>query len=323
MAQEGVQNLLQIEQAGLTVHQRHHVHPERVLHLRFFVQVVQDDFGDFAALELQHHTHAGLVRFVADFGETVETLVAHQLADLDKKCRLVDLVRQLVDDDCLAVALFQLLDMGAGTDYHAAAAGAVTLLDSRGAVDDSAGWKVRSRDDFHQLVDADFGASQDCQAGIDNFVQAVRWNVGGHPHRDTGRAVDEQIGYPGRQDTGFLLLAVVVGDEIDGLLVDIGQQLGGDLLQAAFGIAVGRRRITVHRTEIALSVDQGVAHREVLRHAHQGFVGGGIAVWMILAEDIADHPRAFHVRPVPDVIRLVHRKQDAPVHRLEAVSYVR
>src|SRR5260370_633215 len=89
----------------------------------------------------------------SDFGEAIEAVVAHQLANLDEKCPLVDLVRQLVDDDGLAVALFQLLDVGPGADYHAAAASAIPLLDSRGAVDDSAGRKVRSRDDFHQLVD--------------------------------------------------------------------------------------------------------------------------------------------------------------------------
>ncbi len=77
VAQEGVENLLQIEQAGLAVHQRHHVHPEGILHLRFFVQIVQDDFRDFAALELEHHAHAGLVGFVADFRKTIEALVPH------------------------------------------------------------------------------------------------------------------------------------------------------------------------------------------------------------------------------------------------------
>jgi len=44
---------------------------------------------------------------------------------------------------------------------------------------------------------------------------------------------------------------------------------------------------------------------------------------MVLAEHIADHACTFHIRPVPDVVGFVHRKQDAAVHWLEAVSYVR
>ena len=79
--QEELEELLQIEQARLAVDQRDHVHAEAVLQLRQLVQVVEDDLGDFAALELDHHAHARLVRLVAQIGNAVELLLAHQLAD--------------------------------------------------------------------------------------------------------------------------------------------------------------------------------------------------------------------------------------------------
>src|SRR4249920_827701 len=49
----------------------------------------------------------------------------------------------------------------------------------------------------------------------------------------------------------FGMLAVVVVDEIDGFLVDVGQQFGRQALQAALGVAVGRGVVAVHRAEIA------------------------------------------------------------------------
>ena len=71
---------------------------------------------------------------------------------------------------------------------------------------------------------------------------------------------------------GSLLALVVVRLEVDRVLVDVGEQRVGDLGEPRLGVAHGRRRIAVHRAEVALPVDQRQAHREVLRHAHQRVV---------------------------------------------------
>jgi hypothetical protein len=62
----------------------------------------------------------------------------HQLADLLQQLRLVHLVGQLVDDDRLALALADVLDVGARAHHHAPAAGAIALLQLVHAVDDPA-----------------------------------------------------------------------------------------------------------------------------------------------------------------------------------------
>src|ERR1039457_952042 len=45
--------------------------------------------------------------------------------------------------------------------------------------------------------------------------------------------------------------------------------------------------IAIDGAEIALAIDQGVAHGEGLGHADQGIVDGGIAVRMVLAHHLA------------------------------------
>ena len=74
--EERLEQLLQVQQARLAVDQRHHVHAEGVLQLRHLVQVVQHHLGDLAALELDHHAHAGLVGLVAQVGDALEALLA-------------------------------------------------------------------------------------------------------------------------------------------------------------------------------------------------------------------------------------------------------
>ena len=161
------------------------------------------------------------------------------------------------------------------------------------------------------------------QAGVDHLAQVVRRDVGGHAHRDAGGAVDQQVGEARRQDRGLLLGVVVVRDEVDGVLVQIVQQGVGDARHAHLGVTHGRRRVAVHRTEVALPVDQQVAQGKGLRHAHHGVVDGRVAMGVILTHHVADHAGGLAVGTVPDVALLVHGEQDAPMHGFEPVAHVR
>src|SRR3546814_6125073 len=84
-----------------------------------------------------------------------------------------------------------------------------------------------------------------------------------------------------------------------------------ELLHAHFGVTHGRREIAVDRTEVALTVDEHVAHREVLRHAYHGVVDRGVAVRMVFTDHVADDARRFLVRLVELVAELLHRAQHA------------
>ncbi len=188
--------------------------------------------------------------------------------------------------------------------------------------DEAARRKVRTRHDLAQLVDRDVGVLGDQDRGVDDLAQVVRRDVGRHADRDTGGAVDQQVGEARRQHRRLDLLVVVVRLEVDGLLVDVGQQLAADALHAALGVPVGGRRIAVDRAEVALAVDERVAHREVLREAHESVVGGGVAVRVEAAEHLADDARALDVGAVPDVVGEVLGIENPPVDRLQPVAHV-
>ena len=89
-------------------------------------------------------------------------------------------------------------------------------------------------------------------------------------------AVEQQVGQRAGRTSGSCSLCVVVGAEVDRVLVDVGQQLFGD---AGSGgprcSAWPPAQSPSTRAEVALAVDQRVAQREVLRHAHQRVVDGG------------------------------------------------
>ncbi len=203
--------------------------------------------------------------------------------------------------------------------HDRAAAGLVGGMRAGAADDGAAGRKIRRRHELHQLFDRDHAVVEIGAAGIDHFAQIVRRDVGRHADRDALGAVDEQVREAGRQDLGLALGLVIIGLELDGVLVEVVEQSVGDPGEARLGVPVGRRRVPVHRAEIALAVDQWQAHRKILRQPHHRVVDRQIAVRMVFAHDIADDAGRFAVAAVPQIAVDLHRIEDAAVHRLQPV----
>src|SRR5690554_8116359 len=142
---------------------------------------------------------------------------------------------------------------------------------------------------LHQVVDGQGVVVDQRQAGVDHLHHVVGGDIGGHAHGDTGGAVDQQVAHVGSQQAGVALGAVVVVGPVDGVLLEVGQQLMGQARHAHLGVTHGRRAVAVDGTEVALAVHQHVAHGEVLGHAHDGVVDGAITVRVIFTDDIAHH----------------------------------
>ena len=83
------------------------------------------------------------------------------------------------------------LEVGARAHVQPAAPGLVGRDDFLGAVDESRGGEIRTRNDLHQLAERDLGIFDQRDAGRDDFRQIVRRNVGRHAHGNAGGAVDQ------------------------------------------------------------------------------------------------------------------------------------
>ena len=74
VADEGLEDLLQVQQLRAAVDQRHHVDAEGRFHRRLRIEVVEHDLGRVAALDLDVDAHAVLVGLVAQFADALELL---------------------------------------------------------------------------------------------------------------------------------------------------------------------------------------------------------------------------------------------------------
>jgi hypothetical protein len=175
---------------------------------------------------------------------------------------------------------------------------------------------------LHEPLDGDLGIADEGYCAVYDLAEIVGRDVGGDTNGDPGGAVEQEKRQARGQHHGLLHGAVVVGREVDGVLFEILQQLLGDPGHPDLRVSHGRRRVAVEGAEVALAVDERVAQREVLRHAHDRVVGGRVGVGVVLAVDVADDAGRLLVGPVPAVAHLVHGEQGAPVDGLEPVAHV-
>ena len=307
------------------VDERDHVDAEALLHLGALVELVQHDLGGVAAaLQLDHDAHPGAVGLVAQVRDAGDLLLAHQVGDLHDQAALAalpDLEGELGDDDRLLAVLHR-LDVRLGADLHRPAARGVGVADALGAEDRAAAGEVGALDVLHQALEVDLGVVDEGVDRAGDLGQVVRRDVGRHADRDAGGAVDQQVREPRRQQQRLLGPLVVVRAEVDGVGVDVAEHLGRERAEARLGVPHRGCGVPVDRAEVALAVDQRVAQREVLRHPDERVVDGGVAVRVVLAHHLADDEGALPVRPVRLQAEVVHRVEDAAVHRLQAVADV-
>ena len=93
-------------------------------------------------------------------------------------------------------------------------------------------------------------------------------------------------------------------------------------LHANLGVTHGSGSVTIDRAKVTLTVNQGITQTKVLRHPNNGVVNSTVAVGVIFTDHIADDTSGLFVGTIPIVAELVHRVQNAAVHRLEAITHV-
>ena len=105
----------------------------------------------FSSMTMRMPVAIGLV---AQVGDALDDLVAHQVGDLLDQPRLVHLVRDLGDDDRGLVALLRLLELVPGTEQDGSASGSERVHDALPADDVAARREVGAGHDPQQLPQA-------------------------------------------------------------------------------------------------------------------------------------------------------------------------
>ena len=285
------------------------------------VEVVEDDLGLFTALQVKNDAHAVAVALVTNVGDAFDLLIVDEVGGVLDEARLVDLIRDLGDDDGLAV-FDGVLELRAGADRHVATARVVGSEDTFVTADEAAGREVGALNDLREVFECRRRLLDQVDGGVDQLSQIVRRDVGRHADRDAVGSVDQQIRSARRQAFRFIRRVIVVRAEAHRVLVELVEQFFREGGETRLGVAHGRRRVVVDRSEIALSVHQRIAHRERLRHADERVVDRGVAMRVVVAHHFADDLGRLAVAAIRAQPGLEHAVQDAPLNGLQTVSHV-
>ena len=96
-----------------------------------------------------------------------------------------------------------------------------------------------------------------------------------------------RFGKAAGKTVGSVRRLVVIGDEIDRVLLHVLHEDGAQGGQPGLGIPHGRRGVAFDRAEIALAIHQPFPHGPGLGHVDQRGIDGLVAVRMVIAHGFA------------------------------------
>ena len=102
------QNLFKVKNLRLIVDKSKHYNAEGFLHLRIFVEMIENNIGVCVFFNLNNYSHASAVGFIAQILYSLNSLFMHKLGNFFNKAGLIDLIRKLGYDNSLLFALFSL-----------------------------------------------------------------------------------------------------------------------------------------------------------------------------------------------------------------------
>ena len=302
----------------LAAYERQHVHRAGVLELGVFIKLIEYYLSVGFAPVLYDYAHSVPAGFVAHVGDAFDPLLLDETGDGLAEHRFVDSVGDLGDDD----AVFVFLDRRPRPDLDAALSGEIGLLYTVRSVYDGGCGEIRALQVFHELIHAAVGVVHAVNDRVDRLAEVVRGYVCRHTDGNADGSVHKQIRKSRRKHRRLLTAVVEVAVHLHDVLVNVAQHFIRYLREPRLGVTVGRGRVAVDRTEVAVALDQRVAEREVLSHSHHRAVNRAVAVRMVSAEHVADRRRGLAEGPVGGQVILVHGPEDSPLARLHAVPDV-
>ena len=245
--------LFQSEQTRTAFDQSNIVDRERALKGCHLEQLVEQDIGIGVTLAVDNDAHTLTARLVVHISHTLYFMFVCQIGNIFHKVSLVDAIRNLSNDNL--VMCLSTLDFGLGTHDDASATSLVCVTDTCESINIGTSREVRSWDVFHQTVRVDIRIVNVGTTTVNNLAQVMGRHVGGHTDGNTITTIDQQVGYLSRHDAWLDQRIVEVVDHIHSLLVQVVHDMLTHLRETAFRVTHGRRRVTVYRTKVTLSVD--------------------------------------------------------------------
>ena len=151
----------------------------------------------------------------------------------------------------------------------------------------------------------------------------MRRNISSHTYGNTCSTVDQQIRITTGQYYRLFFGIIKVRYEIYGIFTDICQKLHGNLGKSCLGITHCCGTVTIHGTEVTVTVYERITGRPVLCHINQCAIDGAVTMRMIFTHGITDNTGTFTMRFVGTIVQFDHRIEYTSLYRLQTIPHIR
>ena len=271
--------------AGTALDQGDVVDGETRLQRSVLEEGVEHHVGVGALLDTEDDADTLAGSLIIHIGDALYLLVFHHRGDAFEHLLLVHHIRYLGNDYGLLAAVVD-FDVGLGADDHTATAGGVGVDDALAAHDEASRREVRALDILHQTLDVDVRIVDIGADGIAALAEIVGSHIGSHTYGDTGGAVEQQQRQLGRKHGRLFDGIVEVERHIDRVLFYIGDDILRHLLKLGLGISHSSDGVTVHATEVSLTIYQRIALVPILGETRHCVIDGTVPMRMELTQDL-------------------------------------
>src|SRR5260221_351646 len=173
--------VFQIECLRPSFDQSHIVYSERGLELCVLKKVVQYDIRYRIFFQIINHAETITIRFITHITDTFDSLFVDERGCSLDHLRLVDLIRNLCNDDLL-LAVVVSYNLCFCANNNSPSSSKESFLYALMSINNPARWKIRSKNNLHQFRNSDLSIIDVSNYRINDFSQIMRRHIGGHAH---------------------------------------------------------------------------------------------------------------------------------------------
>ena len=184
------QDLTQRKDFRNTLFNGQHVETEVSLKLCQFEQVIQDNIGRGITTHFNNKANSFTRRLITDCCNSFNTFFLGQTNDMFMDLSLINHVRKLSDYNALTTR-FCSLNFGTRTKYDRTLTSLIGTVNTGFPHDQTTRWKIRTRENFHQLTCCDLRIVHHQFDSINCLRQIVRWDIGRHTNGNPCCAINK------------------------------------------------------------------------------------------------------------------------------------
>ena len=166
---KGCEDLFDIKLFWAPVVNGQHINAKTGLHIGMPIELIERYFCLVIAFNLNNKAHTVTIRLIARFCNTLNNLLLTQLVNTLDKISFIDLIRQLINNNCLTI-FADFFDPGPGTHNDGTLPFVHRCTRARAPQDLSPCWKVRSRENLHYLIYRNTRVIQIEITGVNNLT---------------------------------------------------------------------------------------------------------------------------------------------------------